>query len=173
MATRQIGTGRGCLRTYRLAPSLAAGLLVLSTAEGHTSASPPEIGPAGREGIIHVMHWIATAIEVVGVSVIVLGALFATLWLVREGVTGGWEQSFRNFRANLGRGILLGLEFLVAADIIGTVAVTPTFQSLGVLALIILIRTFLSFSLEVEIEGQWPWRRREAEEAHPGGGERL
>ncbi len=64
------------------------------------------------------------------------------------------------FRADLGRGILLGLEFLVAADIIGTVAVTPTFESLGVLAAIVLIRTFLSFSLEVEIEGRWPWRRR-------------
>ena len=84
----------------------------------------------------------------------------------------GWAGAFRGYRANLGRGILLGLELLVAADIIGTVAVTPSFQTLGVLAMIVLIRTFLSFSLEVEIEGQWPWRRREMQGAHPGG-ERL
>ena len=58
-----------------------------------------------------------------------------------------------------GRAILLGLELLVAADIIGTVAITPSFESLGILALIVLIRTFLSFSLEVEIEGRWPWQK--------------
>ena len=60
----------------------------------------------------------------------------------------------------------------MAADIIGTVAVTPSFQTLGVLALIVLIRTFLSFSLEVEIEGHWPWRRHEMKEP-AAGGERL
>ena len=59
----------------------------------------------------------------------------------------------------IGRGILLGLELLVAADIIGTIAVTPTFQSLSILALIIAIRTFLSASLSVEIDGTLPWRR--------------
>jgi uncharacterized membrane protein len=75
-----------------------------------------------------------------------------------------WEKAYEGFRADLGRGILLGLEFLVAADIIGTVAVTPTFESLGVLAAIVLIRTFLSFSLEVEIEGRWPWQRRSRRE---------
>jgi len=68
-------------------------------------------------------------------------------------------------RADLGRGILLGLELLVAADIIGTVAATPTLRSLAVLGLIVLIRTFLSFSLEVEIEGRLPWRAAEAEAA--------
>lgn len=83
--------------------------------------------------------------------------------LFRHARTGNWEASFRQYRSDLGRAILLGLEFLVAADIIGTVAVAPSFQSLGILGSIILIRTFLSFSLEVEIEGHWPWRRREAE----------
>ena len=71
-----------------------------------------------------------------------------------------WNTAYEGLRANLARGILLGLEFLVAADIIGTVALTPTFESLGVLAGIVLIRTFLSFSLEVEIEGRWPWQRK-------------
>jgi uncharacterized membrane protein len=64
-----------------------------------------------------------------------------------------------NFRSGLGRSILLGLEFLAAADIINTVAVEPTVESLIVLADIVLIRTFLSFSLEVEIDGRWPWQK--------------
>ena len=66
---------------------------------------------------------------------------------------------YRLYRQLLGRSILLGLELLVAADIIRTVAVTPTFESVGVLAIIVLIRTFLSFSLELEITGRWPWQK--------------
>jgi uncharacterized membrane protein len=97
---------------------------------------------------------------------IVLGALIATALFLRRGFgTSDWDKAYEGFRSDLGRAILLGLEFLVAADIIGTVAVAPTFQSLGVLAAIVLIRTFLSFSLEVEIEGRWPWP-----EALPQGG---
>ena len=65
------------------------------------------------------------------------------------------------FRQGLGRAILLGLEFLVAGDIIRTVGVSPTFTSVGVLAIIVLIRTFLSFELELEIDGRWPWQRQE------------
>ena len=68
-------------------------------------------------------------------------------------------QAYHQYRTRLGRGILLGLEFLVAADIIGTVSVDPTYENLGVLALIVLIRTFLSFSLELEITGRWPWQK--------------
>jgi uncharacterized membrane protein len=64
-----------------------------------------------------------------------------------------------SFRQRLGRAILLGLELLVAADIIRTVAVTPTVESVAVLAGIVLVRTFLSFSLEVELTGRWPWNR--------------
>ena len=76
--------------------------------------------------------------------------------------TVGWPAAYHRYRAELARGILLGLELLVAADIVGTVAVTPTFESLAVLGLIVLIRTFLSFSLEVEIEGRWPWQHSAA-----------
>lgn len=125
-----------------------------------------------RASVVPVLRWVATAIETAGVLVIVVGAVVATASFIREGIAHEWNAAVRDYRANLGRGILLGLELLVAADIIGTVAVAPTFQSLGVLALIIAIRTFLSFSLEVEIEGQWPWRRREGgyEEA---SGDRL
>ena len=115
--------------------------------------------------IDQALHWIATAFEVAGVGVIFIGALVASVLFLRQGFGApGWVDAYSCYRANLGRGILLGLELLVAADIIGTVAVTPTFESLGVLAAIVLIRTFLSFSLEVEIEGRWPWRRRSSGE---------
>jgi uncharacterized membrane protein len=123
-----------------------------------------------RASVNHALEFIATGIEVTGV---VVGALLASVLFLGQGFGAtGWAKAFRGYRANLGRGILLGLELLVAADIIGTVAVTPSFQTLGVLAMIVIIRTFLSFSLEVEIEGQWPWRRRELQGSHPGG-ERL
>ena len=123
-----------------------------------------------RASVDDALHWVATIIEVAGVGIIVMAAVLASVMFVRQGVgVLGWAEAYQGYRANLGRGILLGLELLVAADIIGTVAVTPSFQNLGVLAMIVLIRTFLSFSLEVEIEGHWPWRRREMEESHPAG----
>ncbi|WP_457092946.1 DUF1622 domain-containing protein [Microvirga sp. P5_D2] len=71
--------------------------------------------------------------------------------------------AFNLYRSNIGRAIQLGLEFLVAADIINTVAIEPTLESLMILGGIVLIRTFLSFSLEVEIEGRWPWDRHKGE----------
>jgi uncharacterized membrane protein len=138
---------------------------------GSTSMEPTTPAHGGseiREMIDAALHGISTAIEVAGVGLIVVGALIATLLYLRGGFGAqGWDKAYERYRANLGRGILLGLELLVAADIIGTVAVTPTFESLGVLAAIVLIRTFLSFSLEVEIEGRWPWARGRKERA-PG-----
>jgi uncharacterized membrane protein len=110
------------------------------------------------------MHVIASCFEAAGVAIIVAGAVVATGAFVAGGFgNAGWPAAFRLYRANLGRAILLGLELLVAADIIGTVAVTPSFSNLGILAAIVLIRTFLSFSLEVEIEGRWPWQRAATE----------
>lgn len=110
------------------------------------------------------------AIEIGGVAIIVLGILgasIAVLWQVLRGRSGA--EAFTLYRSNLGRAILLGLEFLVAADIINTVAIEPTLQSLLILGGIVLIRTFLSFSLEVEIEGRWPWNRHKGEDEHPSG----
>ena len=69
------------------------------------------------------------------------------------------QRVYHRFRQEVGRGILLGLELLVAADIIRTVAVSPTLESVAVLAGIVLVRTFLSFVLEVELTGRWPWQR--------------
>jgi uncharacterized membrane protein len=114
----------------------------------------------------HALRLTTRAIEVGGIAVIVLGIVGATilvLWQVLRGRSG--SDAFSLYRSNLGRAILLGLEFLVAADIINTVAIEPTLQSLAVLGGIILIRTFLSFSLEVEIEGRWPWDRHKGETA--------
>jgi len=108
------------------------------------------------------------AIEVGGIAIIVLGILgasIAVLWQVLRGRSG--SEAFNLYRSNLGRAILLGLEFLVAADIINTVAIEPSVQSLLILGGIVLIRTFLSFSLEVEIEGRWPWDRHKAESDAP------
>lgn len=112
------------------------------------------------DALTSALHWITRGIEVTGILVIVIGTIAATLVFLRQ----RYEETdsaaaFKRFRSNLGRSILLGLEFLVAADIISTVAIEPTLESLAVLAGIVLIRTFLSFALEVEIEGQWPWRR--------------
>jgi len=101
-------------------------------------------------------------VEVVGVLVILGGAAIATVHFAIRWFSAGLPDAYRGYRQHLGRAILLGLEFLVAADIINTVAVDPTFRSIGVLAGIVVIRTFLSFSLEVEIDGRWPWTRAAA-----------
>src|SRR5688500_11912777 len=100
-------------------------------------------------------------IDILGVVAIVVGVLYAT---VDAGLRGLRRVSpvYTRFRRVLGRAILLGLELLVAADILKTVAVTPTFDSVVVLAIIVLIRTFLSWSLELEISGRWPWQKRAA-----------
>ncbi len=106
------------------------------------------------------LHWTVRAIEVVGIATIVIGAVAATaVFLYRTMQKGPKEAVYHNFRSSLGRSILLGLEFLVAADIINTVAIDPTLQSVAVLAAVVAVRTFLSFALEVEIDGQWPWRK--------------
>ena len=130
---------------------------------GFDTVQGPVVGD--KDTVDAVMHLLATGIEIAGVGIIVVTAIIAALLFLRQGMRNqDWNTAYEGLRANLARGILLGLEFLVAADIIGTVALTPTFESLGVLAGIILIRTFLSFSLEVEIEGRWPWQRKSSGE---------
>lgn len=105
---------------------------------------------------------VGAAVDVAGVAIIVCGALIATGVFAHRSLSrrGDFPAAYRLYRQSLGRAILLGLEFLVAGDIIRTVAVSPTFASVGVLAVIVLVRTFLSFSLEVELEGRWPWQKR-------------
>jgi len=103
-----------------------------------------------------VVEGVGLVIDGAGVIVIVLGLLVATGRLAASGRRA--PDPYRRFRQDLGRGILLGLEFLVAADIIRTVAVTPTLRGVLVLGVIVVIRTFLSMALEVELEGRWPWQ---------------
>lgn len=107
---------------------------------------------------LHIVENAGKTIDVVGVAVIAAGAVLAAGGAIGR-MLRGTGDAYRVFRQQLGRSILLGLEFLVAADIIRTVAVEPTLQSVGVLAGIVLIRTFLSFSLELEITGRWPWQK--------------
>ncbi|MEO7655226.1 MAG: DUF1622 domain-containing protein [Sphingomicrobium sp.] len=111
-----------------------------------------------------IAHDVAKAIELVGIAIIAAGAVFNLALFARRSFDSKERQdALAALRSNFGRSILLGLEFLIAADIINTVAVTPTLQSVIVLGAIVLIRTFLSFSLELEIEGRWPWQRRDGE----------
>lgn len=95
-------------------------------------------------------------VDVVGVVVIVLGILLSSFKFLL-GLKSA--DAYRHYRQDLGKGILLGLEILVAGDIIRTVGVAPTMESVLVLALIVVVRTFLSWSLEVELEGRWPWQQ--------------
>ena len=100
---------------------------------------------------------VGLVLDGVGVLVIVIGVLFAGAkfaFTFRRAT-----NAYRRLRQDIGRGILLGLELLVAADIIRTVAIDPTIESVSVLGLIVLIRTFLSMSLQVELEGRWPWQK--------------
>jgi uncharacterized membrane protein len=111
---------------------------------------------------------VSQIIDGVGVVVVVVGLLIASasfLAAVRD--ASGRPSAYRVYRQQIGRAILLGLEFLVAADIIRTVAVDPTFRSAGVLAIIVAVRTFLSFTLDVELEGRWPWQEPRARDQRP------
>jgi uncharacterized membrane protein len=103
---------------------------------------------------------LAKLLELAGVGIIIGGVMLAAFLFVRSGLRGGgWQAAYQACRSNLGRGILLGLELLVGADIISTITAPLSFQSVALLGGIVMIRTFLSFSLETEIEGCWPWRR--------------
>jgi uncharacterized membrane protein len=113
-----------------------------------------------EQGISRLLEPAAMALEILGVAVIVLGTILATLKFLSAFRQGRRKAAYDSYRANLGRGILLGLELLVGADIIATVTSPLTLESVGLLGLIVLIRTFLSFALETEIEGHWPWRRQ-------------
>lgn len=114
----------------------------------------PDESPVGAAA-----EWIAAGLEAAGLGALLLGVLVTTAAFLRGGFgTGSWADAYEEYRADLGRAILLGLELLVAADIAGTVAAPLDLQNIAALALVVLIRTFLSFSLEVEINGRWPWQ---------------
>jgi uncharacterized membrane protein len=109
-----------------------------------------------------VIEWVALSIEMLAVIVIVGAVIIAATpsGMLRTRSQVERRDAFSVYKQRMGRGLLLGLELLLAADIIGTVAVTPTLQSLATLGLLALIRSFLSWSLDVEIDGCWPWQAR-------------
>jgi uncharacterized membrane protein len=121
------------------------------------------------ETIRAAIEWAALGIEIVGATVIVAGVL-------RVAITRGTIRylfkldepgAFDSYKHQMGRTLLLGLEFLVAGDVVRTVALEPTLNSVAVLGLLVLVRTFLSWTLAVEIKGRWPWQPRAA--AQPEG----
>jgi uncharacterized membrane protein len=123
------------------------------------------------ERVLDVIEYLALAIEILAVSVIAIGVVYAlvTFLISRYGSqrAQGYQQQFR---AQLGNSLLIGLEILVAADIIRTVALEPSLTNVAILGILVLVRTFLSWSLVVEIEGRWPWEGAKAESSGSGGG---
>jgi uncharacterized membrane protein len=111
---------------------------------------------------------VGKGVDVAGILIIVVGALAASGLFVGRSRRGRSSDAYFLYRRNLGRAILVGLEFLVAGDIIRTVAIAPTFANVGVLGAIVVIRTFLSVALQVETEARWPWQLRDASRARDG-----
>lgn len=115
----------------------------------------------------NVVEQVGLVIDAMGVFVVVIGIVMAAIRLLTQ--PSAPMGRYKQFRQDLGRGILLGLEFLVAADIIRTVAVTPTLESVLVLGLIVVIRTFLSLALQMEVEGRLPWQAEKSGMEQTGG----
>jgi uncharacterized membrane protein len=105
------------------------------------------------------IHIVGNGIEVFGVFVIVAGIGWSTFLFIRRNMS---EAYYETYKIRIGRSLLLGLEVLVAADIVKTIALDLTFMSLSLLAGLVLVRTFLSWTLVLEIEGRWPWQRERA-----------
>jgi len=112
--------------------------------------------------ILEGIEYVGLALEVLAVSVIIVGVVYATgralLRRHKHSGVAGDPVSNRAYRRDLGNTLILGLEILVAADIVRTVALEPTLENVLILGLLVLIRTFLSWSLTVELEGRWPWK---------------
>jgi len=106
--------------------------------------------------VSHLIHLVGVGIEIFGVFIIVAGIVWSTLLLAHQ---RNVERHYDQYKIRIGRSLLLGLEVLVAADIVKTIAIELTFASLGLLAGLVVVRTFLSWTLVLEIEGRWPWRR--------------
>lgn len=111
---------------------------------------------------LSLMVKLGSVVDGMGILIIVAGLILSILIFIKDWYKeDGLKVSYVRLRQNLGRAILLGLEFLVAGDIIRSVGGNdPTFTSIGILGLIVIIRTFLSFTFELEIDGRWPWQKR-------------
>jgi len=114
------------------------------------------------EIIYHAIEWIALGIELLAVAVIAGGVIILaiTRGTVRYVFHLGEAGAYQSYKHQLGKVLLLGLELLVAADVVRTVALAPTLSNVAILGLLVVVRTFLSWSMSVEIEGHWPWRQQ-------------
>lgn len=112
----------------------------------------------GQSGLAPLVHIAILALEVAGTATIFGGAVIVSILFAKTVFAGRFEAAYRAFRAGLGRTILLGLEFLVAADILKSLVMPHELQNLLGLAVLMIARTFLSVSLNVEINGHWPWQ---------------
>jgi uncharacterized membrane protein len=122
------------------------------------------------EQVLDAVEYVALAIELLAVAVIAVGVLYAVAVFLMNHVGSTRAKGYeRKFRAQLGNSLLVGLEILVAADIIRTVALEPSLENVAILGILVLVRTFLSWSLVVEIEGRWPWQAAKEGEAPPEG----
>jgi uncharacterized membrane protein len=113
------------------------------------------------ELIHHVIEWLALGIEILAVAVIVSAVIILAIsrGTVRYLFHIGEPGAFESYRYRLAKALLMGLELLVAADVVRTVALEPTLGNVAILGLLVIIRTFLSWSMAVEIDGRWPWQR--------------
>lgn len=112
-----------------------------------------------------VAGWAAAIVEMIGVGIIAIAALFALVYFIYHIARAvPVMEVYHKVRLLFTKGVLFGLEFLVAGDIIYTVAVELTFETVSVLALIVLIRTFLSMTLELEVNGRWPWQNEQSDD---------
>jgi uncharacterized membrane protein len=121
------------------------------------------------EYIRAAMEWASLGIEILGVLVIVAGVLRITITrgAVRFLFKLDERGAYREYKRQMGRSLMLGLDFLVAGDVVKTVTLEPTLVNLAVLGLLVVVRTFLSWSLVVEIEGHWPWQSPPLNNARP------
>jgi uncharacterized membrane protein len=117
-----------------------------------------------------MLELVVKGFEVLGVGILVVGSAWALVTYVRDLRGPNRTVAYQALRGNVGRTILLGLEVLIVADIVLTVAIDQTIESAFTLGVIVLVRTFLSFSLEIELEGVVPWRRRAVQAADAASG---
>lgn len=115
----------------------------------------------GLESVRSAIEIISLLIELLAVGIIVAAIVYASARVAFERVIhASFEHAYAEYKERLGKSLLLGLEILIAADVIRTVALEPTLTSVVVLGILIIIRTFLSWSLILEMEGRWPWQQK-------------
>ena len=107
---------------------------------------------------IEIIRAVSDVMDALGVAVVSIGVLWGLLIFIKNLITSTSDDAYKVFRIQIVRSLMLGLDILVAGDVIRTVAISPTLMSVGVLGAIVLIRCFLTWSLALEVEGRWPWQ---------------